>query len=44
MDPMEKLKKYDKYCCHELNLFTKVKDIEFFNDVVRPHIKNKKEK
>ena len=30
----EKVKKYDKYACHELNLFLFVKDKEFFDNVV----------
>ena len=41
---MEKLKKYDKMCCHELNLFLYNKDKEFFNAVVKDLLSNKKEK
>ena len=35
---MRKLEKYDKYASHEMNLFTKIKDPEFFEDVVMPFI------
>lgn len=44
LKPMEKLKKYDKFASHELNLFLFNKDKEFFNDVIRPLLENKKEK
>ena len=44
MEPMEKLKKYNEFTCNELNLFLKIKDEEFFQDVVLPHLKCKKEK
>jgi len=40
----EKLKKYDKDCCHEFNLFVYFKDKTFFDGVVLPFIQNKKEK
>ena len=42
--PMEKLKKYDKFASHELNLFLYFKDNEFFTEVVAPFLENKKEK
>lgn len=44
LSPMEKLKKYDKYCSNELNLFLFFKDAEFFKEVTLPFISNKKEK
>ena len=44
MEPMEKLKNYDKFCGHELNIFLYFKDKDFFNDVVSDFIVNKKEK
>lgn len=39
-----KIIKYDKYACHELNLFIYFKDPKFFKTVVKPFIKNKIEK
>jgi len=38
------MKKYDKFASHELHLFVYFKDTEFFDLVVKPHIKNKLEK
>jgi hypothetical protein len=40
----EKLKKYDKFACHELNVFIYFKDPSFFKTCVRPFLKNKIEK
>jgi hypothetical protein len=40
----EKLEKYTTYACHELNVFLHQKDHDFFNEVVMPHIRNKKDK
>lgn len=40
----EKLKKYDKECCHEFNLFAYFKDKTFFEGAVLPFLQNKKEK
>lgn len=40
----DKLKKYDKFASHELNIFIFFKDREFFNKVVKPFIFNKVEK
>ena len=40
----EKREKYSKYACHELNFFIYHKDPEFFNEVVKPYIANKKDK
>jgi len=39
-----KLGFYDKYCCHEVNLFVYNKDKEFFSDVVLPLLKSKTQK
>lgn len=44
LTPEEQLKKYDKYMCHEFNIFAYFKDKEFFNVVVKPHIQNKSTK
>ncbi len=44
LDDMEKLKKYDKFYSHEMNLFLWNKDREFFEGVVKPLLQNKKEK
>jgi len=41
---LEKVKYYDKMCCHELNWFAKLKDQEFFEGVVKLFLQNKKEK
>lgn len=40
----EKLEKYSKYACHELNFFLYRKDANFFKDVIRPFIAAKKDK
>jgi len=40
----EKRSKYSKYACHELNYFVYRKDRDFFNEVVQPYLKNKKDK
>ena len=40
----EKYEKYSKYACHELNFFLFQKDPEFFNEVIKPYIANKKDK
>ena len=44
LNAQDKLKKYDRYCSHEINLFLKLKDRTFFDEVVKPFIENKKEK
>ena len=44
LSDMEKLKKYDKYACHELNLLLYLKDREFFDGVVSGFLMNKVEK
>lgn len=40
----EKQSLYAKYACHELNFFLAVRDREFFEAVVKPFLRNKKEK
>lgn len=44
MDYKTKLEKYNKNSCHELNIFLYFKDYTFFEEVVRPFIRNKIEK
>jgi hypothetical protein len=44
LDPMDKLRKYDKYASHELNIFLFNKDREFFDSVVEALLRNKREK
>ena len=40
----DKNKKYNKYICHETNIFIYFKDREYFDRVIRPFIQNKMEK
>eukprot|EP00163_Fabomonas_tropica_P032210 TRINITY_DN798_c1_g1_i1.p1 TRINITY_DN798_c1_g1~~TRINITY_DN798_c1_g1_i1.p1 ORF type:complete len:1554 (-),score=446.16 TRINITY_DN798_c1_g1_i1:323-4984(-) len=40
----DKLAKYSKYACHELSFFVYNKDTHFFNHVVRPYLRNKRDK
>jgi len=40
----QKREKYSKYACHELNLFIHERDGAFFEAVVLPYLKNKKDK
>ena len=40
----EKQELYSKYACHELNFFLMKKDPKFFNSIVVPHLKNKRDK
>ncbi len=40
----QKRQKYSKYACHELNLFIYHRDAAFFQAVVLPYLKNKKDK
>lgn len=40
----EKLELYSEFACHELNFFLSKKDRIFFEAVVQPYIKNKKDK
>ncbi|CCW71629.1 unnamed protein product [Phytomonas sp. Hart1] len=44
LGPRAQLEKYDKYACHELNIFVYFKDPEFFHAVVRPHLRSKSQK
>ena len=43
MKPSERLEKYRSHACHELHFFLFKKDPEFFNQVVKLHLANKKE-
>ncbi|QEF96173.1 hypothetical protein Mal15_02000 [Stieleria maiorica] len=40
----EKLKHYSELACHELHLFLRMHDREFFDAVIKPYLINKKEK
>ncbi len=40
----EKRAKYSEFACHELNLFLSRKDTAFFEKVVQPYLRNKKDK
>ena len=40
----DKLKNYDKFASHELNIFAYFKDREFFDLVIKQHLLNKNEK
>jgi hypothetical protein len=44
LKPQEKRTLYSKYFCHELNFFLFKKDPDFFRDVIRPYLANKKDK
>jgi hypothetical protein len=44
LKPEEKRARYSKYASHELHLFLAKKDPEFFKEVVRPYLANKKDK
>ncbi len=44
LKPEEKREKYSKYACHELNYFLMRKDPTFFESVVLPFVRNKKDK
>jgi hypothetical protein len=41
--PEQKRERYSKYACHELHLFLARKDPEFFAEVVRPYLANKRD-
>ena len=43
-DKEKKLKLYDEFACHEVNLFLRFRDKKFFEEVVAPFISNKIEK
>jgi hypothetical protein len=44
LKPEEKRRLYSKYACHELSFFLHEKDPDFFEAVVLPHVRNKKDK
>ncbi|QTA85345.1 hypothetical protein [Desulfonema magnum] len=44
MDEAEKQEKYSKYACHELSFFIYHKDQKFFEQVILPYLRNKKDK
>lgn len=44
LKPEEKHALYSKYACHELSFFLARKDPEFFRQVIRPYLANKKDK
>ncbi len=44
LDQAEKQRRYSKYACHELSFFLYRKDPEFFQTVIAPYLKNKKDK
>ncbi len=44
LDEKTKSEKYSKYACHELNYFIYRKDRPFFDKVILPFIRNKKDK
>ena len=44
LKPAEQREKYSKYACHELNLFLARKDPAFFEQVVQPYLRSKKDK
>ena len=44
LEDLQKRKAYSELASHELHLFLKMHDPEFFNAVIRPYLDNKKEK
>ena len=44
LDNNVKLEKYSKYACHEFNFFVYKKNREFFNTIIAPYLRNKKDK
>ncbi len=44
LDPAEKRRRYGEYACNELHIFLHERDRAFFDEVVRPYLKNKKDK
>lgn len=42
--PAEKQRLYSEFSCHELNFFLMKKDYEFFESVILPFLKNKRER
>lgn len=44
LDEKDRAKKYSEFACHELNFFLAQKDKPFFEKVILPYLKNKKDK
>ncbi|MEL6110179.1 MAG: hypothetical protein AAFU85_29550, partial [Planctomycetota bacterium] len=44
LSPEEKLNQYSELACHELHLFLRMHDPDFFVTVIQPYLSNKKEK
>ncbi|BBM82566.1 hypothetical protein [Candidatus Uabimicrobium amorphum] len=44
LDTKEKNRLYSEHACHELNFFLYQKDRKYFNNVIKPYLKNKKHK
>jgi hypothetical protein len=44
LEPEQKRTNYSKHACHELNFFLSRKDPQFFNVVVKPYLRQKKDK
>ena len=44
LDAKEQRRLYSKYACHELSFFLYHKDRKFFDSVIAPYLKNKKDK
>ena len=44
MKPEEKRAKYSEFACHELDFFLSKKDPEFFEKVIQPYLRNKRDK
>lgn len=44
LKPAEQKEKFSKYACHELNIFLYKKDPKFFQTVILPYLKNKKDR
>ena len=44
LSPENKLAKYSELACHELHLFLRMHDRDFFDAVIKPYLANKKEK
>ncbi|MCE9531461.1 MAG: hypothetical protein K8T89_10125 [Planctomycetes bacterium] len=44
LKPEEKRALYSKFACHELHFFLFKKDPQFFADVIKPYLRNKKDK
>jgi hypothetical protein len=44
LTPEQKREKYSSHACHELHFFLSHKDPEFFKEVIKPYLANKKDK